>query len=278
MSQRSIPAFMYGTAWKKDETSRLVELAVENGFRAIDTANQPKHYNEPAVGDALTQLAKRGIGRDHIFLQTKFTPIDGQDHRIPYDPEASLTEQVQQSFTSSLEHLKTDWLDSWLLHGPYTYDGLGQKDWEVWRAMEEIHASGRVKHIGISNVSARQISELAAGAKIKPTFVQNRCYASRGWDVAAREECKKYGIIYQGFSLLTANVNVIEHPYVQNLARELKVTPAQIIFRFSHQIGMLPLTGTTNPTHMQLDLASKDISLTEEQLKKLEYIQTGAER
>lgn len=92
-----IPAIMYGTAWKKDATTKLVENAIECGFRAIDTANQLKHYDEQGVGDGLKLGYSKGLKRTELFLQTKFTSIDGQDKRLPYDPAASLTKQVQQS-------------------------------------------------------------------------------------------------------------------------------------------------------------------------------------
>src|SRR5262249_53754405 len=104
----SIPPFIYGTAWKKDATASLVRAAVTAGFRAIDTANQPRHYSEALVGEALAALAGQGVSRDSLFIQTKFTPLGGHDHRIPYDTGASITSQVQQSFESSLQNLKTD--------------------------------------------------------------------------------------------------------------------------------------------------------------------------
>ena len=103
----SIPEFMYGTAWKKEETTRLVKLAVTSGFTAIDTANQIIHYDEARVGDALLDLSRQGIERESLFLQTKFTSAGGQDHRTPYDASADITTQVGQSFRSSLRHLRT---------------------------------------------------------------------------------------------------------------------------------------------------------------------------
>ena len=107
----ALPAIMYGTAWKKDATDGLVELAVNTGFNAIDTANQLKHYDEARVGEALLRLEKRGVTRNQLFLQTKYTSIGGQDHRLPYDPKADLATQVRQSIESSLQHLHTDYLD-----------------------------------------------------------------------------------------------------------------------------------------------------------------------
>jgi diketogulonate reductase-like aldo/keto reductase len=268
----SIPSFMYGTAWKKEATKSLVLQAVEAGFTAIDTANQLVHYDEARVGEALVQLAKQGITRDKLFLQTKFTPINGQDHRLPYDPTASITKQVQQSFESSLQHLHTDHLDSYVLHGPYSRRGLGAEDWEVWAAIESLYDAGKTKMIGVSNVTADQLALLCAKAKHKPMVVQNRCYAAFGWDKEVREICRTHHIIYQGFSLLTANRDVFVEPAIRTMAAKYQTGLAQIVFRFSQQIGMLPLTGTTNPQHMREDLECERFTLLPDELALIETI------
>jgi diketogulonate reductase-like aldo/keto reductase len=268
----SIPSFMYGTAWKKEATTQLVELAVAAGFTAIDTANQLIHYREALVGDALQQLAKQGFTRDRLFLQTKFTPANGQDHRTPYDASADLPTQVNQSFDSSLTHLDTDHVDSYVLHGPYQRRGLGKADWEVWKTIEELYDSGKTKMIGISNVAAEQLTALCAQARHKPMVVQNRCYAALGWDKEVREICRSHGIIYQGFSLLTANREVLAEPEVRAIADRLGAGIAQVIFRFSMQMGMLPLTGTTNPQHMKEDLQAEQFTLTSEDIQRIETI------
>ena len=268
----SMPAFMYGTAWKKDATKDLVLAAAGAGFRAIDTANQLVHYFEAGVGEALLELDKQGISREYLFLQTKFTPANGQDHRTPYDVSADLTTQVKQSFDSSLAHLHTDHLDSYVLHGPHQRFGLGKADWEVWKAMEVLYQAKKTKMIGISNVTAQQLTQLCEGAAIKPMVVQNRCYASMGWDKEVREICKVQGIVYQGFSLLTANREVLADPEVHAIAKRLGAGIAQVIFRFAQQIGMQPLTGTTNPQHMKEDLQSEQFTLTAEDIQKIETV------
>jgi len=268
----AIPSFMYGTAWKKEATASLVQLAVTSGFTAIDTANQLIHYQEALVGEALLALANQGFKRESLFLQTKFTSVDGQDHRTPYDAKADLTTQVNQSFQSSLAHLHTDYLDSYVLHGSYSRRGLGQADWEVWAAIESLYDSGKTKMIGISNVSAEQLSSLCAKARQKPMVVQNRCYAAFGWDKEVREICKTQNIIYQGFSLLTANREVFVDPAVRAIAAKYGTGLAQIVFRFAMQIGMLPLTGTTNPQHMKDDLAADQFTLSPDELHAIETI------
>ena len=156
-----VPNFLYGTAWKEDQTQRLVGLALEAGFRGIDTANQRKHYHEAAVGEAVASAIQRGlVKREGLFLQTKFTFKSGQDHRLPYDSAAPVATQVEQSFASSLTHLGVETIDSFLLHGPTQRIGLAAADWSAWRAMEAIHASGRAKLLGVSNVNLEQLEEL----------------------------------------------------------------------------------------------------------------------
>ena len=265
----TIPSFMYGTAWKKEATTGLVLQAVEAGFTAIDTANQLVHYDEARVGEALLRLATQGITRDKLFLQTKFTPVNGQDHRLPYDARASITTQVQQSFASSLDHLHTDYLDSYVLHGPYSRRGLGTEDWEVWAAIESLYDSGKTKIIGISNVSAEQLSLLCTKARHKPMVVQNRCYAAFGWDQTVREICRANQIIYQGFSLLTANSGIFTEPNLRALAAKYQTGLAQVVFRFAQQVGMLPLTGTTNLQHMKEDLQSDRFTLLPEEINQI---------
>ena len=249
-----IPPILYGTAWKEERTAELVLEAVRAGFRGIDTANQKRHYREDYVGDALRELAGQGIRREDLFLQSKYTYREGQDHRLPYDPSDCFADQVKSSFTSSLQNLHTDYLDCYLLHGPRSSAGMTAGDWEVWAAMEKLYESGQARSIGVSNVASRHLIQLCEKARIKPQVVQNRCFAVKGWDESVREYCLENGMVYQGFSLLTANPQVMSSARVATIAGRLSVTPAQVILRFAGQIGILPLTGTTNTQHMKEDL------------------------
>lgn len=268
-----VPAFMYGTAWKEEATEGLVTQALAAGFRAIDTANQRKHYHEAGVGAALRAAFAAGtVQRDEVFLQTKFTHIAGQDHRLPYDPQASLTDQVAQSFASSLEHLGVEALDSYVLHGPSTRFGLAPQDVEAWRAMEDLQRQGKTRVLGVSNVSAEQLEELIDLAEVKPRFVQNRCYARLGWDRAVREVCAEHDVIYQGFSLLTANRAELHHPVVQAACERSGGTVAQVVFALARALGMVRLTGTTDPEHMREDLDGDALALTEDEVRALERV------
>ncbi len=265
--------FIYGTAWKEDATERLVRLALEAGFRAIDAANQRRHYFEAGVGAAITKALADGlVRRDELFLQTKFTYIDSQDHRLPYDAKADAPTQVRQSFASSLEHLQVETIDSYVLHGPSQGRGLGAVDFEVWRTMEELHDSGKTRHVGLSNVALDQLQKLCGAARVRPSFVQNRCFARTGWDSRVREFCRANGIVYQGFSLLTANVRELQHPDFRRIVDRVQRTPAQVVFRFAIQAGILPLTGTTDPEHMREDLEVFTFSLSDDDVRRIETI------
>jgi diketogulonate reductase-like aldo/keto reductase len=269
----SVPCFLYGTAWKEERTQRLTELALRQGFRGIDTANQRRHHHEAAVGQALAAVMAAGLlTRNDLFLQTKFTFRTGQDHRLPYDPKAPIRLQVEQSFASSLEHLGTRIIDSYLLHGPTQRSGLAAADWDAWRAMEALHDSGRARLLGVSNFTLEQLPRLCERARVPPRFVQNRCYASRGWDRAIREFCGAGGMAYQGFSLLTANRDVLAHPEMVRIARRHGRSVAQVVFRFALDVGMVPLTGTTDGGHMREDLEVFAFRLEPEEAERIERL------
>lgn len=266
-----IPRIIYGTAWKKDRTAALVEQAIGLGFRGIDTACQPKHYNEVGVGDGVTACLHRGIDRSELYLQSKFTSLNGQDPmQVPYDPKASLSEQVAQSFQTSLKNLQTPYLDCLVLHSPLANP---QQTMEVWQAMEQIFHSGGVKQLGISNCYDPQLFELLyQNATVKPAVIQNRFYAQTQYDRIIRSFCREHRIIYQSFWTLTANPHILAHPTLQTLAAKYRRSTAQIFFRYLSQIDIIPLTGTTSESHMREDLAIFDFELTADERDAVEML------
>lgn len=269
----AVPDFLYGTAWKEERTAPLTELALRMGFRGIDTANQRRHYFEEGVGQGLANAYRAGVvTRGDLFLQTKFTYQRGQDHRLPYDPAARLSLQAAQSLASSLQHLGTDYVDSYVLHGPASgWDWTGP-DAEVWEAMVKQRDAGHTRLLGVSNISLRQMEQMIASHAEAPAFVQNRCFARLGWDREVRRFCRERKIVYQGFSLLTANPDVVGHPLVASFAAQADAIPAQIVFSFARALGILPLTGTTNAEHMKLDLVAREITLSAESVQALERL------
>jgi diketogulonate reductase-like aldo/keto reductase len=267
------PRFLYGTAWKEERTAGFTELALQMGFRGIDTANQRRHYLEAGVGQGIAAAYRDGVvRRADLFLQTKFTYQTGQDHRLPYDPSARLSDQVRQSLADSLEHLGTDYMDSYVLHGPSSGHNWTNADAEVWEAMIGERDAGRTRFLGVSNVGLRHLLQMASAQAETPAFVQNRCFARFGWDREVRRFCTERGIIYQGFSLLTANVEALHHPLITKLAKQANATPAQIVFSFARAAGILPMTGTSNAGHMKEDLASLDLALPQDAMRAIESI------
>lgn len=265
------PRILYGTAWKKLDTERLVRLALRQGFRGIDTACQPKHYHEPGVGAAVSASLDETLTRSALYLQTKFTPLSGQDPaNIPYDPNAPLAEQVRQSFAVSLRNLRTDYLDCLVLHSPLRSEA---QTMAAWQAMESLVSEGGVRQLGISNCYDLALLEsLHRTARIKPTVVQNRFYADTGYDREIRGFCRSHRITYQSFWTLTANPHILSHPTLSALASKYGRTREQVLFRYLTQNGVVPLTGTRSETHMREDLAIFDFELTHAECQKLDEL------
>jgi diketogulonate reductase-like aldo/keto reductase len=263
-----VPRILYGTAWKKSATEALVGTAIRLGFRGVDTACQPKHYDEAGVGRGLTTSYDERLQRSNLYVQTKFTPPDGQDPaRVPYDPRAQPSAQVAQSFAASLHNLGTDYLDCLVLHSPLRTAELTT---QVWQAMETLFDTGGARQLGISNCyDSSYLAALHEWARVKPAVVQNRFYAETGYDHDIRAFCAAHGIIYQSFWTLTANRSLLESAEVRALADEHGRTPAQILFRCLASEGIVPLTGPTSEQHMREDLEIFDFDLEESDRRRI---------
>jgi diketogulonate reductase-like aldo/keto reductase len=251
----SKPFLVYGTAWKKELTAKYVSDALRAGFRFLDTACQPKHYNESGVGVGWTAAAAElRLPRSSLFLQTKFTPDKGQDpEKIPYDRNAPIEDQVKQSLAMSLRNLRTDYLDSLVMHSPLP---SMEDTLRVWRTMEGFVDEGKVRRLGMSNCyDPKMFAQLYELARVKPSVLQNRFHSKTGFDVELRAFCQANGIWYQSFSVLTANRRALGGREVKALAREKGLSPQTLMFAFLMQLGYVtPLSGTTSLQHMQEDV------------------------
>ncbi|MBK24678.1 MAG: aldo/keto reductase [Halobacteriovorax sp.] len=256
---------IYGTAWKKERTAELVELALKTGFKGVDTACQPKHYNEPGVGEG---IANSGIKREDLFLQTKFTSIAGQDpETIPYDPSAPLEAQIKKSLETSLVNLKTDYLDSLVMH---SLMNSFEETLEGWKVMESFVRDGKVRQLGISNCyDDEYFKALYEKTELKPAVLQNRFYADSGYDVELRAFCKDKGITYQSFWTLSANPHILEGQTVMDLAKKYGTTPAVILYRCLSETGVVPLCGTKSEVHMKEDLALYDFEISADEVSRV---------
>jgi diketogulonate reductase-like aldo/keto reductase len=244
------------TAWKKEQTATYVAQAIRAGFRFIDTACQPKHYNEAGVGEGwTTAAAELSLTRKDFFLQTKYTSIGGQDPtNVPYHPTDPLPLQVQTSLQVSLKNLRTDYLDSLVLHSPMP---TMEETLTVWRTMESFVKEGHVKQLGISNCyDLGTFQDLYDQAEVKPAVLQNRFTADTNFDTELREYCHHQGVTYQSFWTLTANRHALASPAVVAWAERLDMTPQQLMFAFLLSLGYVrPLSGTTSLAHMADDVA-----------------------
>jgi diketogulonate reductase-like aldo/keto reductase len=269
-----VPGIIYGTAWKKERTADLVEKALLVGFRGIDTACQPKHYDEALVGVGLQRAIQKGVSRESVYLQTKFTPLSSQDPKnIPYDKSASLDEQVKQSFTTSLHNLQTDYVDCLILHSPLADHSLTM---QAWQAMESLHQEGVARQLGISNCyDFSEMKSLFADAKVKPAIVQNRFYKDTGYETELREWCDEHGVIFESFWSLTANPQILDSELLQNLAVQYDKTRAQIFFRYLTQAEIVPLTGTSSEQHMQDDLNIFEFTLNPDDFMRVSSLLTA---
>jgi diketogulonate reductase-like aldo/keto reductase len=270
-SKVRVPRIIYGTAWKKAATEKLVSLAIQNGFRGIDTACQPKHYEEAGVGAGVAASLRKGLTRSDLYLQTKFTSLSGQDpKRVPYDPKAPLPNQVAQSVAASLKNLQTDYLDCVLLHSPMP---TMAQTLSVWRSLESFVDSGQIRQLGISNCyRLADLECLYRVSRIKPAVLQNRFYADTQYDREIRIYCNQSQIIYQSFWTLSANPHLLTHKTMTAIASKHNRTTAQILFRYLVAIGVVPLTGTKSEAHMRDDLAIFSFELTNDELSAIEAL------
>ena len=253
--------FIYGTAWKKDRTKDLVKQALQAGFTAIDTAAQPRHYQEPLVGAAIREaLAIGTIARDALYIQTKFTAPGGQDLKnMPYDPNAPLEAQIHTSVASSLENLRPRddlasvqdaTLDCLVMHSPL--DTL-QDTLAAWKLLES-YVPDKIRRLGISNTDLATLKAIHDAADVKPSVVQNRFYPRTRYDVQLRAFCREHGIVYQSFWTLTGNPELLKSQAVSKLSTDAGVSKEVALYALVMALHVAPLNGTTSAEHMRKDL------------------------
>jgi diketogulonate reductase-like aldo/keto reductase len=237
---------LYGTAWKKERTASLVTQALQAGFLAIDTAAQPKHYQEHLVGNGIRSfLSSSSTTRQDLYLQTKYTSIDGQNpNNLPYDPSTSITEQVKASIASSLHNLRhsenaqESYIDCLVLHSPLP---TIKQTMEAWDAMSSFVPT-KVHSLGISNTSLPILQHIWSNSSVKPKV-----------DIALREFCKENGIQYQSFWTLTGNPELLGSQFVQKTAEEVGVSVEVALYLLVQGLGITPINGTKS--HIESDVA-----------------------
>ncbi|KAI0205501.1 putative aldo-keto reductase [Astrocystis sublimbata] len=262
----AMPRLLYGTAWKKEATADLVFKALKAGFRGIDTAAQPRHYNEPLVATGLREAISKGIvKREDVFIQTKFTPVSGQDlHNMPYDPKAPFEDQVHASISSSLANFTVDesadaYIDSLVLHSPPSsqFSDLLR----VWKALES-YVPHRIRQLGISNTDIDVVNKLCTSSDVRfpPAVVQNRFYPATQWEVDLRKYCHSQHITFQTFWTLSGNPQLLRSDAVRRLAEAAAISAPVALYALVLGLrGTTVLDGTTSEEHMAEDLKVAEV-------------------
>jgi diketogulonate reductase-like aldo/keto reductase len=265
-----LPRLIYGTAWKKDRTATLVHQALRAGFRAIDTAAQPKHYREDLVAEGIRLALSDGTlsSRQRVFIQTKFTPVGSQDENdMPYDLAADLETQIRQSVESSLQRFSFDggpggevsYIDCVVLH---TQMPTIEETLRAWAVLESF-VPEKIHHLGISNTTLPHLEALfGPTTNVKPSVVQNRLVRQGRNRTGTYESslyafCKSNDVVLQSFWTLTANPHLVNSDFAGRVAEEAGVSNQVALYALLLGIERWTvLNGTTNEERMVEDLES----------------------
>lgn len=267
-----MPLLIYQTSMMGKDTRVVVQRAVKSGYRGIDTALQPKFYNESEVGVALQLLFKEKIvNRKDLFIISKYVPIGGHDpHRVPYNRNLSLSRQVSESFQQTLHNLQTDFVDLYIFHSPLQ---SFNSTMVVWRALEEIYDSGKARQIGISNVySLHKLRHFYDRVRVKPTVLQNRFSRDTNYDREVRDFCQTNGIDYMSFWTIYGSQFILRSDLVAHLAKKYNKTARQILVRFIMSLGIHPALGSKTVDFMERELDTLAFTLEPEEVSAMERL------
>lgn len=259
-----IPVIGFGT-WQMpndDHTADIVEYAIKNGYRHIDTA--ATYGNEESVGRG---IKNSGVAREDLFVTTK---LWNDSHG--YD-------LAKKAIDESLERMQLDYFDLYLIHWPNpkaVRDRWQEANSEAWRAMEEAQAEGKIKSIGVSNFMKRHLDALLETAKVTPAVNQILLNPSemQPETVAANKE---HNILSEAYSPLGTG-KIFEVEELNELAEKYDKTPAQVVLRWSLQHSFLPLPKTSTFERVKENVDIFDFELSDEDMKKINQFEGKAGR
>ncbi|AMC93628.1 oxidoreductase [Erysipelothrix larvae] len=245
-----IPAFGLGTyRVSPTDVEQSIEVALNNGYRLIDTANV--YLNEKAIGRA---LKKSQVPRKEIFLTSKIWPAD-----FNY-------EKAKIAIDKTLSRLDTDYLDLLLLHQEVG-DIMG-----AWKALEEAVVSGKVKSIGVCNFGEANLKKLLHVATIKPVLVQNECHPYLQ-ETEFINFLKKEGILLEAwYPLGSGDKNLINEPIFTKLSKKYNKSNVQILLRWHLQADHIVIPGSKTPSHIISNIDIFDFELSPEDMKEIEKL------
>jgi len=284
------PIFGLGTwqAYDSAQLTQALDVALESGYRHIDTAEM--YLNENIIGDFLESKFKSGkFKRSDIFITSKLAPFW---HQPDY---------AEWAIDESLKNLKTDYIDLFLIHNPCPYKpikgldtGKNREKWlhneleidltphiETWKVLEKYYKEGKLKSIGISNFSPKQIQELYDQAEIKPMNLQVECHIYFPQH-ELHDLCKKLNITMTSYatmgspgrmSKLDTDPEPLEDPVIQKLAQKYHKTPAQFLLRQMMQRKIAVIPKSVTPERIRSNYQVFDFNISEEDMKQVHEIE-----
>lgn len=274
-----IPKIGLGTfPLQGEDLAKVVEAAYDCGYRLFDTADD--YRGEAGIGLAVERLASRGVKREEYFLQTKIS----DNHAFPderlmgiyFNPKSefmkrhSVAEIVREKVATSLREMKTDYLDSLLIHFPYPAYYV-----EIWREMIKLRAEGIVRYIGVSNFSERHIARLIKETGVCPGI--NELYLSPlGIKESRVKYCREHDIIPMTYSPLIDLTNrTLPVGRLLPIAEKYERTPAQILLRWNIERGAIPLPKTKSPSRLKENFAALDFKMSDEDVAAINAMDVG---
>lgn len=249
-----IPCVAYGTyKAAADESSRVIQTAIEAGYRYFDTASF--YGTEQYLGDA---IQKSGVPRKEYFLASKVWKDE-----MGY-------ERTKAAFAQSLKRLQTDYLDLYMIHWPLPTPGY--MDWkkldvDTWRALEELYQSKKVRAIGLSNFLPHHIENILQNCDIEPMTNQLEYHPGYAQE-AAVQYCKEHNIRVQGWSPLGRG-RMFGDPLFSELTEKYRISPAQLCLRFAVQNGVIPLPKSSTMERMKENQDLFSFEISEEDMYRL---------
>lgn len=255
-----IPKLGLGTWFIEDENAaQAVRDAVTAGYRLIDTAQA--YGNERGVGEGVRTC---GLPREQLFVTSKVAA------------EAKSYEAAARSIDETLAKMGLEYLDMMIIHSPQPWaefrveNRYFAENKEVWRALEDAYAAGKLRAIGVSNFLRDDLENLLEDCRIKPMVNQILLHITNT-DRALLGFCREQGILVEAYSPI-AHGEALKNPAITQMARKYNVTPAQLCIRYVLQLGTVALPKTANPAHMR-DNGAVDFQISPEDMQTLEAME-----
>ena len=239
-----------------EETAEAVATALEAGYRSIDTASM--YGNEAEVGEA---LRASGIGRDDVFVTTK---LGNQEHGRDAAPGA---------LDDSLGRLGLDFVDLYLIHWPLP---MQDRYVETWKALQEVHADGRARAIGVSNFQLAHLYKLFEQADTVPAVNQIELHPGFS-QLKLRALHADQGIATEAWSPLAQGGDPLEDDSIAEIASAHERTPAQIVLRWHLQLGNIAIPKSVTPERIEENIAVTDFELTNAEVEQISRLDAGGE-